>query len=68
MKCAICQRDHSTDQTEYLVREYLELNSARFDRMFGHNAARCQSEIAKELLTRGIVEIPNIFGPIPVRH
>lgn len=66
-RCEICLRDHSADRTEYLVREYLDLNKARFNPLFGRNAARCQSEVAKTLLARGISEISNIFGPIQIR-
>ena len=67
MKCEICKQDHSTQSSDYLIREYLELNKARFDRMFGRNATRCQAVVAHVLITRGITEIPNIFGPIEIR-
>ena len=53
--------------TEMLCKEYLELNKARFDRMFGHNAEKEQSLVAQELLARGVTHIPNIFGSIEVR-
>jgi len=53
--------------TESLQKEYLEMNKALFGRMFGHNAAAWQEEVAAELHKRGITEIPNPFGAIPVR-
>ena len=49
------------------MREYLELTKAGFNAMFGMNAKREQDVITAELHRRGIVEIPNIFGPIPVK-
>ena len=68
MKCEICKHDHSQQSSEFLAKEYLMLNAARFDRMFGHNAARCQAVIADVLIVRGITHIDNIFGPIEVRR
>lgn len=53
--------------TESLCREYLEMNKAIFNPMFGHNAAAWQEEVAKELQARGVTEIPNPFGAIPVK-
>ncbi len=50
-----------------LMAEYLELNKAGFNAIFGHNARREQDVITDELHRRNIHEIPNIFGPIPVR-
>lgn len=52
---------------EMLMREYLDMNKAAFDQVFGHNAKRQRASVAGELQRRGIVEIPNIFGAIPVR-
>ena len=49
-----------------LIREYLDLNKARFG-LFGNNAAMAQTKVAAELIKRGVTQIPNIFGPIPVR-
>lgn len=68
MTCNICRNDHDNQSNEYLIREYLELNKARFNRIFGHNAARCQTNVATALINRSITQIPNIFGPIPVRR
>ena len=53
---------------EVLMREYLEMNKAGFDKVFGANARRRGNEIADELLRRGITEIPNIFSTIKVRR
>jgi len=53
---------------EQLMREYLDMNRASFDRMFGMNAKRRLNACVDELLSRGITEIPSIFGtPIVVR-
>ena len=52
---------------EYLVREYLALQKASFDRVFGHNAERQRKIVGSELIRRGITSIPNIFGAIPVK-
>ena len=54
--------------TDSLCREYLEMNKALFGAMFGHNAAAWQERIATELHARGITEIPNPFGAIPIRR
>jgi hypothetical protein len=54
--------------TEALFREYLEMNKAIFNPMFGHNAAAHQEKIAEELNARGVTEIPNPFGAIPIRR
>lgn len=53
--------------TEHLEKEYLSLARARFDRMFGHNAARAQAACGRMLVARGVRSIANIFGPIEVR-
>ena len=65
-KCPVCGSVNLTN--EHLMREYLEMNKASFDRMFGRNAEEARIAIADELIWRGIDEIPNIFGPIPVRN
>jgi hypothetical protein len=53
---------------EDLTREYHELHRACFGEMFGHNAQKDFNLVVDELLARGITELPNIFGPIPVKH
>jgi hypothetical protein len=52
--------------TPSLMKEYLELQKASFG-IFGANAKRAANEIVDELLSRGVTEIPNIFGPIQLR-
>jgi hypothetical protein len=52
---------------ELLMREYLAMNKAGFDRMFGMNARRHGNACADALLARGITHVPNIFGPIEVK-
>jgi hypothetical protein len=64
-KCPDCGAANPSD--EHLMREYTDLNKASFNKMFGQNAKRVQAEVARELKARGIHEIPNIFGAIPVR-
>ena len=59
--------NYANMSTEYLQAEYLELNKARFNSMFGHSAAQAQARVAKALHSRGITHIPNIFGDIEVR-
>lgn len=51
-----------------LTREYHETLRATFDRMFGNNARHFFNLVADELIRRGITHLPNIFGPIEVRH
>ena len=53
--------------TEVLEREYLELNKAGFNDVFGQTARRAQDIVSAELLSRGISQIPNIFGAIQIR-
>jgi hypothetical protein len=67
MECNICRQDHDKQSSKHLAREYLELNKARLDRMFGYNAARCQKVIALVLRGRGFTHIDNIFGPIEIQ-
>lgn len=55
-------------QDKQLVENYHETLRASFDRMFGHNARQYFNLVADELIRRGITEIPNIFGPIQVKH
>lgn len=50
-----------------LLADYRQGMKDVFGAMFGHNAAIRQDLIADELLRRGITEIPNMLGPIPVR-
>lgn len=59
--------DYGKWDDKRLMREYLDLNKAGFCRIFGHNAKREQDIVSVELMARGISEIPNIFGAIPVR-
>lgn len=54
--------------TVRLAREYLQAQGNSLGQMFGHNAKKAMKLLASELLARGVVEIPNIFGPIPVVH
>lgn len=56
------------ESTERLVNEYRSTTRDCFGAMFGHNAKRFRDLVADELLKRGVTEIPNIFGPIPVCH
>lgn len=51
-----------------LIGTYHETLRDSFDRMFGHNAKGFFNLVADELLRRGINELPNIFGPIQVKH
>ncbi len=51
---------------EYLMREFLQMQRAGFNRIFGHNAVQARLRIARELKRRGIYKIPNIFGDIEV--
>ena len=64
-RCPGCGSAVTTD--EHLMSEYLDLQKHSFSKMFGHNAATAQNEVAEILLARGITEIPNIFGAIPVK-
>lgn len=64
-RCPACQSHEPT--TEHLVREYLEMARASFDRVFGHHARKAQRQVGTLLISRGVTEIPNIFGAIPVR-
>jgi hypothetical protein len=50
-----------------LMAEFLSMQKAAFDTVFGGNATKARQLIAGELQSRGIKEIPNIFGNIPVR-
>ena len=53
---------------EVLVREYLDMSRASWPHNpFYSNARREADTIGRELIERGVTEIPNIFGPIPVR-
>lgn len=68
MTCDICKENHQDWSTERLISEYRELNKARFNRIFGHNAERCQINVAQTLIDRNVTEIPNIFGAIQIRN
>lgn len=48
------------------MREYLDMQRACLG-VFAMAARRYQNEIAGILLARGITEIPNVLGAIPVR-
>jgi hypothetical protein len=52
---------------EDLQREYHEATKAGFNQLFGHNARAFGNLVVDELRTRGITQLPNIFGPIEVR-
>ncbi len=64
-RCPQCGSCNVTD--EHLLREYRQGMRHCFDRMFGHNARKAQNEVAAELLSRGITEMPNIFGAIQIK-
>lgn len=64
-RCPGCGSINLSD--EHLMAEYLDLQKHSFNRMFGHNARKAQDDVAKILLARGVVEIPNIFGAIPIK-
>lgn len=49
-----------------LIREYHDATRDGLGEMFGHNARAFGNLVVDELLSRGITEVPNIFGPIPV--
>lgn len=51
---------------DMLILRYRECLRDGMGAMFGHNARRFCALVVDELMTRGITEIPNIFGPIPV--
>jgi len=51
---------------ETLAKEYLALQKAALNPMFGRNAKQAANEIVAILHGRGIYEIANMFGPIPV--
>lgn len=50
-----------------LIAEYTQALRDGLGAMFGHNARRFGYLVTEELLTRGIIEIPNLFGPLLVR-
>lgn len=52
---------------EALIAEYLAMNKAGFNNVFGGNARAAGNLLAAELLRRGIDSIPNPFGAIPVK-
>lgn len=62
--CPACGIIEPSD--EHLMDEYLSLNKARFNDVFGAQAKYMQAKVASMLHARGITEIPNIFGPIQV--
>lgn len=51
---------------QHLMKEYLEMQRASLNRMFGQNACQARVRIARQLQARGITHIPNIFGSIAV--
>jgi len=51
---------------EHLMKEYLQMQKASFNAMFGRNACQARVRIARQLHARGITHIPNIFGSIEV--
>lgn len=61
--CPGCGAANPTDR--HLMDEWLDLRRHGWG-MFGHNADRARAEVTAQLLERGITEIPNIFGAIPV--
>ncbi len=68
MMTETCPGCHSSNlTTEHLIKEYSDLSRASLDRMFGHNALDARDKVAALLLARGVTEIPNTFGPIPIR-
>lgn len=56
----------STD--DELQRAYLEAQRDGLNHMFGHNARKFGNLVADELLSRGVTQIPNLFGPIEVQR
>ena len=53
---------------DMLQRDYLEAQRDSFGNLFGHNARRFGNLVVDEMLSRGLTEIPNIFGAIQVRR
>jgi hypothetical protein len=53
---------------QQLIDRYLESKRDGFNRLFGHHARKFGDLVTDELLARGITQIPNIFGPIDVKH
>ena len=51
-----------------LMREYLVSMRHGFNQVFGKNAREECNVIVDELLNRGIMHIPNTFGPIEVKR
>lgn len=51
-----------------LIKEYLQSSRDGLNAMFGHNARRYGNLVADELLRRGITQLPNLFGPLPVKR
>lgn len=51
-----------------LIREYHDSIKHGFNAMFGHHARRFGNLVVDEMLSRGLSHVPNIFGPIEVRH
>lgn len=60
-----CLRSYSDRE---LISTYHETLRDTFDCVFGHNARCFFNLVADELIRRGITQLPNIFGPIEVRH
>ena len=66
MECPACGAANVTN--EHLIREYLDLTIPAMSGLFRENARKCRNEIADVLVSRGVTEIPNSFGAIPVKR
>ena len=62
------KRAIKTMTDEQLLGEYQQAVKARFDRLFGRNAAVYQNIVADELHKRGITSFPGLFGPIEIEQ
>ena len=54
-----------TDQDLYAA--YIQSNKDSLCRIFGHNASVYGNLVVDELTSRGIKQIPNIFGAIQIK-
>lgn len=51
-----------------LVEHWTRVAGGCLDAMFGHTTRKYRNLVTDEMLARGINEVPNIFGPIPVER
>jgi hypothetical protein len=66
MKCPACSCDEPSN--DHLITEYFDLMKAGMNPVFGHNARLANNAVADLLISRGITEIPNIFGALKVGY